>query len=969
MSRFIKTNNLENYQAMKKIFSLLLTISICHFLYGQGAVGIGTLNPHAPLQFASVAAERKIVLFEGANNNHQFIGFGVNPYGALKYQTAGWFNDHVFQSAINDSTSRELMRITGFGNVGIGTVPSAIQNRLDIHNGSPRTGTHATGQALYVTGDFANGYGVQFRQSDGNTGIGFTDQIIYAAGSNISQDLWLVSKGPNGNLGFGTNGNARMYIASNGMVGIGNFQPNAPLQFATAAANRKIVLYEGANNDHQFFGFGINSDGHMRFQTPSNACDYIFYSGLDSTSSKQLFRLTGTGSLGLGVTTPLNKLDIAAGPTRTGTHPGGLAAYITGNLGPASFGFEIRNFTGAQGIGLGYNTVYAAGSDASQNLYVGAKGAAGNLILATNATDRLVVAGSGNVGIGVSVPSASAALEVSSGTKGILIPRMSTTERNAIVNPANGLLVFDVTTNSFWFRRLTAWVELNDNLDTEVYRNGADKIYMGLTDSVGIGTLNPAFKLDVRTSNLRYGLAQTDGTIQLATWIGDAGEIGTVTNHAFRLYANDGFKQFELLPNGKIGIGLSGPLNRFDINNGAADRTGTHATNQALYVTGDFGPASNGVQFRKNDGTQGIGFGYNTIYAAGFNTDQDLFLAAKGANGNLSLITNGVERMKISGSGNFGFGVTSPANKLDVHNGTARTNLNSHNTGQALYVTGGGEFRSADATKGLGIGSNIIFATGSLADVDLSMVAKGASGQLIYATNGIERMRITGSGNVGLGISNPNAPLQFSNIAIAKKLVLFDLLNNANEYSGLGVGASGSMLYQVPSESTNFVFSCGAGANSSLELFKFGSLSGFQMNRNLTIDGGMTAWGNVTIGGNATIVGAVTIDSTIITEPFIAPTMTNFTNFGAGYATAAYYKDKMGVVHLRGLVNRAASHNGIVVFTLPVGYRPSTSGKLLFTTQASSGLSRIDILANGDVVVTAGSTGWISLDGITFRAD
>src|SRR6187551_1057416 len=253
MSRFIKTNNLENYLAMKKIFSLLLTISICHFLYGQGAVGIGTLNPHAPLQFASVAAERKIVLFEGANNNHQFIGFGVNPYGALKYQTAGWFNDHVFQSAINDSTSRELMRITGFGNVGIGTVPSAIQNRLDIHNGSPRTGTHATGQALYVTGDFANGYGVQFRQSDGNTGIGFTDQIIYAAGSNISQDLWLVSKGPNGNLGFGTNGNARMYIASNGMVGIGNFQPNAPLQFATAAANRKIVLYEGANNDHQFF--------------------------------------------------------------------------------------------------------------------------------------------------------------------------------------------------------------------------------------------------------------------------------------------------------------------------------------------------------------------------------------------------------------------------------------------------------------------------------------------------------------------------------------------------------------------------------------------------------------------------------------------------------------------------------------------------------------------------------------------
>jgi hypothetical protein len=127
--------------------------------------------------------------------------------------------------------------------------------------------------------------------------------------------------------------------------------------------------------------------------------------------------------------------------------------------------------------------------------------------------------------------------------------------------------------------------------------------------------------------------------------------------------------------------------------------------------------------------------------------------------------------------------------------------------------------------------------------------------------------------------------------------------------------------------------------------------------------------GNLTANGNVTIGGLSTLDSTIITEAFIAPTMTNFTNFGSGYSTAAYYKDKMNVVHLRGVVNRAANHNGIIVFTLPAGYRPSTSGKLLFTTTAQSGLSRIDILTNGDVVVTTGSTGWISLDGITFRAD
>ena len=51
----------------------------------------------------------------------------------------------------------------------------------------------------------------------------------------------------------------------------------------------------------------------------------------------------------------------------------------------------------------------------------------------------------------------SAMLDVSSTTKGALIPRMSTTQRNAIVQPANGLLIWNTTTdcinqyvNNYW---------------------------------------------------------------------------------------------------------------------------------------------------------------------------------------------------------------------------------------------------------------------------------------------------------------------------------------------------------------------------------------------------------------------------------------------------------------------------------------------------------------------------------------
>lgn len=66
-----------------------------------------------------------------------------------------------------------------------------------------------------------------------------------------------------------------------------------------------------------------------------------------------------------------------------------------------------------------------------------------------------------NVGIGTTTPNASAQLDISSTTKGILVPRMSTVQRNAIASPARGLLVFDTTTNSFWFYNGTAWTNLS----------------------------------------------------------------------------------------------------------------------------------------------------------------------------------------------------------------------------------------------------------------------------------------------------------------------------------------------------------------------------------------------------------------------------------------------------------------------------------------------------------------------------
>ena len=65
-----------------------------------------------------------------------------------------------------------------------------------------------------------------------------------------------------------------------------------------------------------------------------------------------------------------------------------------------------------------------------------------------------------NVGIGTNTPHPSAGLEVNSNSKGVLFPRVTTAERNAITNPATGLMVFDVEKNLPYYFNGIIWVPL-----------------------------------------------------------------------------------------------------------------------------------------------------------------------------------------------------------------------------------------------------------------------------------------------------------------------------------------------------------------------------------------------------------------------------------------------------------------------------------------------------------------------------
>ncbi|MBD2721119.1 beta strand repeat-containing protein [Hymenobacter armeniacus] len=73
-----------------------------------------------------------------------------------------------------------------------------------------------------------------------------------------------------------------------------------------------------------------------------------------------------------------------------------------------------------------------------------------------------------NVGVGTATPNAKAALDITSTTKGLLIPRLTQAQRLAISAPPDGLMIFQTdNTAGFWYAFGGSWVNLpsaGDNL-------------------------------------------------------------------------------------------------------------------------------------------------------------------------------------------------------------------------------------------------------------------------------------------------------------------------------------------------------------------------------------------------------------------------------------------------------------------------------------------------------------------------
>jgi uncharacterized protein (TIGR02145 family) len=167
-------------------------------------------------------------------------------------------------------------------------------------------------------------------------------------------------------------------------------------------------------------GFSLQLSGtgsqyaNFSWQAPATATS-------GTSNNNQVFDTVGgsggssQGNIGIGVTSPEQKLQVY-----------GKIAAAFGSTNSASYVFD----------------------DGSENTGLSSPGTK-TVSVINNGAETARFTSSGQMAVGTNNPATSAIVEVASSEKGILIPRMTTNERDSIGNPAEGLMIYNTTESKF----------------------------------------------------------------------------------------------------------------------------------------------------------------------------------------------------------------------------------------------------------------------------------------------------------------------------------------------------------------------------------------------------------------------------------------------------------------------------------------------------------------------------------------
>jgi hypothetical protein len=775
-------------------------------LNSAGNVGIGTTSP----------AENLTVWGNGSAS-----GIGVRA-------SQGTTNDNILR--IYNGAGAQRMGI-GYDNAGIGLIINNRSNSPLVYvaesTGNVGIGTTTPGQKLTVYG---TGEAARFgNESNTSTYIGFANSLAanrafvgysttsYGSDSGSAVIQGSVSKG----ISFAVNSSTfgatpAMYINSSGSIGIGTTSPssaltvvgtglftnNLSLNPSSTGSDSNYLLVDGRS----YFGYN-SATGNAAVQGLGGK-GIEFNVNNNTFGSGQAMVVTSAGNVGIGSTSPSQKLTVAQSNDTAGIR-------LTGSTIPSSYLDIFVNNLGNPRFFTPNGIVFQA----TNGLWFRTGGASAINFGDDAATPMIFGIGGGNVGIGTSSPFAKLSVVGNTYIGGNLTATGTATigTLTGLIKGTAGLLsvatpgtdyVADVTGN---------WTGTFDGQQGAWYQDRANHTGLQLASTIS------DFATEARGlfSSTAAGLTYTSGTGVFSLTSGYEIPLSASTTEWSSFYAT---------PSSRItaGIGLSWTGNSLAVSTTSLAsnffaQNGNSFGTSAILGTND----AQSLAFETNNATamtilsnRNVGIGtttpgalfqvaknstYNSEATAGAwisNSSVPLKMLAMGYDTTIDAAyiqslhsTVGYKNLVLNAAGgNVGIGTTSPLAALSIVNSangfstTPQLALESSANNTALAInntsTGGRQWYLVSA----GTGSTI-----------------GSSFNVYDNTAGASRLAITSSGNVGIGTSSPYAKLTVKGAGTttgvnfqttdSNDLALLTVLDSGNV--GIGTASPGTNLLKI----------------------------------------------------------------------------------------------------------------------------------------------------------------------------
>jgi hypothetical protein len=373
----------------------------------------------------TVTSGSSTFMFVSSSGN---VGIGTSsPSARLDVRAQGALSTDIAFRVRNSADSLNIFVINGLGNASIGQGTTTLNNRFLVQD------VESTSVAIELRSDQNPRVGSTFNTSRILSGYltsttSFLD-LQYAGGAYPYTYTTGLRLNSNGNIGINTTTDAGFTLDVNGTARVSGLIDSTNTFTSIGAFSTGIGLSKTTLNSSTSFSNLISIQGWAR--------------SLNNTS----YRVIGVNGIGgtdegFGV----QSIERAVGVN-------GHVAIGNGNKTVAT---AISLNATAQSIGTGNTITNYYGVFLETSLGAGITNKWGVFQQDSAANNHF----NGTILLGTTTNIASSILTVESTTQGFLPPRMTTTQRNAIASPAEGLMVYDTVLKRPCFYDGTSWVTL-----------------------------------------------------------------------------------------------------------------------------------------------------------------------------------------------------------------------------------------------------------------------------------------------------------------------------------------------------------------------------------------------------------------------------------------------------------------------------------------------------------------------------